>query len=104
MTLAELKTILNATGYPVAYSHFNEPTPLPYICYLVIDSSNFFADGKVYKKIDNVQIELYSDKKDLVAEAKLESILDENEIPYQTIEIFIESENLFQKIYETRLI
>lgn len=109
MTLTELKSILGATGYPVAYSHFiattDNPLPNPpYITYLVAYSSNFFADGKVYKKIDNVQIELYTTKKDLVAENKLETILDNNEIPYESTETFIESEQLFQKIYEMRLI
>lgn len=109
MTLAELKKILDAAGYPVAYSHFtattNNPVPKPpYICYLVAYSSNFMADDKVYKKIDNAQIELYTTKKDLVAEEKLESGLDANEIPYDFTETFLESEQLFQKIYEVRLI
>lgn len=104
MTLAELYTILKATGYPVAYSHFNEPQTPPYIVYLVAYSSNLIADNKVYKKINNVQIELYTAKKDLTAESALENVLDQHEIPYQTTETFIESEGLFQKIYETRLI
>ena len=109
MTLTELKKILDAAGYPVAYSHFTatstKPIPVPpYITYLVAYSANFMADGKVYKKIDNVQIELYTTKKDLVAEGKLETVLDDNEIPYETTETWIESEQLFQKIYETRLI
>ncbi|PEW54147.1 hypothetical protein CN448_32730, partial [Bacillus cereus] len=43
-------------------------------------------------------------KKDLVAEAKLEKVLDDHEIPYDSYGIFIESEKLFQKTYETRLL
>ncbi|WP_342541046.1 hypothetical protein MHI39_08215 [Heyndrickxia sp. FSL K6-6286] len=109
MNLIELKDLLDTVGYPVAYYQFiatnNKPVPdPPYITYLVAYSSNFMADGKVYKKIDNVQVELYTVKKDLTAEAKLEAVLDNNEIPYQTTETFIESEGLFQKIYEVRLI
>ncbi|MGG2091921.1 hypothetical protein AB1283_04210 [Bacillus sp. S13(2024)] len=109
MTLAELKKILDATGYPVAYSHFTGtttnpvPTP-PYITYLVAYSSNIIADNKVHKKIDNLQIELYTIKKDLTAESKLETVLEQNEIVWQSTETFIESENLFQKNYEVRLI
>lgn len=109
MTLKEIKTILEATGYPVAYSHFIEgpknslPTP-PYICYLSAYSSNFKADNKVYAKIDNLQIELYTIKKDLEAEKKLEDLLDNNDIAYETTEEWIENEKLFQKIYEVRLI
>ena len=109
MTLAELNTILKATGYPVAYSHFtattNTPLPIPpYITYLSAYSSNFKADDKVYAKIDNLQIELYTAKKDLTAEKKLEDLLDTNEIAYESTETWIDSEKLFQKIYEVRLI
>ncbi|MBJ8027761.1 hypothetical protein [Bacillus cereus group sp. N21] len=109
MTLAELKKILDATGYPVAYSHFiatpdnSVPAP-PYICFLVDGSSNMMADNKVYKKINDVSIELYTLRKDLVTESKLEKVLDDLEIPYESFEVFIESEKLYQKIYEMRLI
>lgn len=109
MTLSELVTILKATGYPVVYSHFNvsENNPMPeppYITYIFTYTSNMYADNKVYKKINNIQIELYTNKKDLQAESKLEDILDSHEIAYQTSELFIESENIFQKIYEMRMI
>ncbi|MFD1204013.1 hypothetical protein ACFQ38_02570 [Sporosarcina contaminans] len=103
MTLAELKKLLRATGFPVAYSHFKEAKPTPFITYLVTFSPNFHADNKTYHKINAVDIELYTDKKDLAAEAVLEKILDDNEIPYESDETFIESEQLFQKIYEVRL-
>ena len=108
MKLDELKTILEATGFPVAYSHFtetdNEPLPQPpFIVYLATYSSNFMADNKVHIPIENVQIELYTDKKDLDAEAKVEAVLNENEIPFQTSEIFIDGEQVYQKIYEMRL-
>lgn len=109
MKLEELKTILEATGFPVAYSHFieaeNAPVPdLPFICYLVVYSGNFNADNKVYKQIQTVQIELYTDKKDLESENQVETVLDSNEIPYATTETYIDSEQLYQKIYEVRLI
>lgn len=109
MTLSDIYTILKATGYPVAYSHFtgSTTTPLPtppYICYLSAYSSNLKADNKIYKKIDNLQIELYTSKKDLVVEKKLEDLLDTNEIAYESTEKWIDTEKLFQKIYEVRLI
>jgi hypothetical protein len=108
MNLNELHNVLQATGYPVAYLQFqeteNEPLPHPpFIVYLVAYSSNFMADNKVHHEIDVVQIELYTDKKDVIAETKLATILNENELPYSTTETFIESENMYQKIYEVRL-
>lgn len=109
MILSELKTILDGSGFPVAYSHFtpseNNPVPdPPFVCYLVTSSSNFSADNQVYKQIQNVQIELYTDNKDLEAEEKIETILNDHEIPFGTSETFIESEALYQKIYEVRLL
>lgn len=109
MTLTELQILLEATGFPVAYSHFVEtddlPIPAPpFICYLCTFSAHFFADDKVYKSIDTVHIELYTAKKDLNAEAKLEAILNENELLYNSIEVYIETEKLFQKIYEIEVL
>jgi len=107
--LSELVSILKTTGFQVVYSHFTvtEDNPMPdppYITYIFTYSSNMYADNKVYKKINNIQIELYTNKKDLQAEAKLEDLLDSNEITYQTSELFIGSERIFQKVYEMRLI
>lgn len=109
MTLAELKNILEATGYPVAYSHFieseNEALPAPpFITYLAVFSSNFSADNTIYKSVQVVQIELYTNRKDLNAESKVEAALNQNELPFSTTETFIDTEQLFQKIYEVRLI
>jgi hypothetical protein len=109
MNLIELKKILDATGYPVAYSHFTalpgNPIPKPpYICYLVDGSPNMIADNKVHHKINDVTIELYTIKKDLVVESKLEKALDDHEIPYESFEAFIESEKMYQKTYEVRLL
>lgn len=108
LTLGELIKILEATGYPVAYSYFtatpSTPVPAPpYICFLVDGSANLMADNKVYHKINDLNIELYTTKKNLVAEAKLEQVLDDHDIPYESYGTFIESEKMYQKIYETRL-
>lgn len=108
MTLEQLALILQSTGLPVAYSHFvqseNEPLPQPpFITYLVAYSSNFGADNKVYYQIRNIAIELYTDTKDLEIERIVEQTLNDNELFYQSTESYIESEQLFQKIYEVRL-
>lgn len=109
MTLLELVNLLRSTGFPVAYSHFENteenpaPNP-PFICYVIPDTENFKADNQVYHKISDVDIELYTDYKDFEAEKKIENVLDENKIPYDSYELYIESEKLFQKTYEVRLI
>ena len=103
MTLAEFKKLLDATGYPVAYSHFEKETTLPFITYLTPSTSNLIADNRVYQKINNVDVELYTKQKDLAAEQKLESVLDQAEIPYDVTEIFIEDQKVYQRIYEITL-
>lgn len=100
MTLAELKKLLDTTGYPVAYSHFEKEQKLPFITYLTPSTSNLIADNYAYQKFHNVDIELYTKKKDLAAEQKLESILDKNDLPYDVTEVYIEDEKVYQRVYE----
>lgn len=109
MKLVEFVTALKLLGLPVAFSHFesddNTPPPnLPFITYLTPSTANFMADNKVYHKVDNVDIELYTAKKDLVAEKLIEDMLDALELPYDASQSWIDSENVFQKLYEVRLI
>lgn len=109
MTLLEFVNLLKSTGYPVAYSHFEStetnpaPDP-PFICYVLPETDNFTADNKVYHKITDVDIELYTNQKDFEAEKKFEDLFDAHEIPWNSYETYIESEKLYQKIYEVRLI
>ena len=98
-TIVEL---LKAMGIPYAYDHFAEgesPDP-PFICYLCPESNNFSADGRVYFKIENINIELYTDKKDLSCESAVETVLDAHGIFYNKTEVWIESEKLYEVLYE----
>ena len=105
MTLLEFVQLLRSTGFPVAYSHFEDPTPdPPFICYTIPEQPHFTADNRVYHKISDIDIELYTAYKDFEAEKKLEDVLDANNIPYYPYETYIEGEKLYQKIYEVRLI
>ena len=104
MTLEKLNTILKAADYPVAYSHFNDSVKPPFITYLITDSENFTADNQIYKRIDNVNIELYTKIKDLAAEKKLEDLLNTNELVWDVSEEWIDTEKLFQRVYGIRLI
>jgi hypothetical protein len=109
INLSELKNVIDAAGFPVAYSHFvdssNFPLPEPpFIVYLCTSSANFIADNLVHTKMDNVQIELYTNTKDLAAEKLVEAALNDAELPWASTETYIESEQLFQKIYEVRVL
>lgn len=98
----KLIEILNEIGIPFAYDHFAEgesPDP-PFICYLLPGSDNFAADGKAYYKINEVNIELYTDTKDLSAEEQVEAVLDEHGIFYEKSETWIDSEKLYEVLYQ----
>lgn len=99
--MEELLQILKEIQIPFAYHHFAEgesPEP-PFICYLLPGSNNFSADGKVYYKINEVHIELYTDLKDLAVEQQMEDVLDEHGIFYNKSETWIESEKLYEVLY-----
>ena len=101
MTIENLVEMLQKTGIPFAYDHFAEgenPEP-PFICYLIPGSNNFAADGKVYFKINQVRIELYTDSKDLAVERKVEMVMDESGIFYNKSEVWIQSEKLYEVLY-----
>ena len=97
----ELMEIMKETGLPFAYDHFAEgesPDP-PFITFLLPGSNNFAADGRVYMKINEVHIELYTDEKNPETEALVEDVLDEHEIFYEKTEAWIESEKLYEILY-----
>ena len=93
--------ILEELGLPFAYDHFaeGESPETPFICYLSPGSDNFAADGKVYYKINEFHIELYTDYKDPELEERLEDILDAASIFYEKSETWIESEKLYEVLY-----
>ena len=101
----DLVKLLEETGIPFAYDHFAEgesPDP-PFICYLLPQSDNFSADGKVYLKVSSVNIELYTDSKDLAVEQKLETVLDVHGIFNDKTVVWIESEKLYEVLYSFEL-
>ena len=97
----DLLRLLEETGIPFAYDHFaeGESSDPPFICYLLPQSDNFSADGKVYLKVSSVNIELYTDSKDLAVEQTLEAVLDTHGIFYDKTEVWIESEKLYEVLY-----
>ena len=94
-------TILEELGLPFAYDHFTEgegPDP-PFLCYRCPNSDNFAADGTVYFPITEIDIELYTDKKDPKIEKELEDLLVKSGIFFDKTETCIESEKLYEVLY-----
>lgn len=104
MTLSDIYTMLNGITQfadKVAYRAFpvgNAPQ-MPYICYLSTNSNNFFADNKVAQKAESVDIELYTDTKDIASEELVEEKLNANNLPWEKTETYIDSEQCYQITY-----
>ena len=102
----DIVAMIQDMDMPWAYHHFaeGESPEAPFLVFLYPASDNFSADGRVYVKFNELNIELYTKKKDPEAELQVEDVLDDNGLFYQKSETFIESENLYEVIYEMRLV
>ncbi|MCI8913896.1 MAG: hypothetical protein HFF38_07180 [Lawsonibacter sp.] len=102
MELHEIVSMLAELGIPLAYHHFAEgesPAP-PFLLYLSPGSDNFSADGRVYWKTAQLDVELYTDLKDPELEERLEAVLDAAGLFYNKTESYIDSEKLYEILYE----
>lgn len=102
MSAEQIKDMLSEVGLPYEYDHFTihnwiEP---PFLVWRIPESDNFVADGITYVKIDVLNIELYSDIKDWDNEKKVEDILEKYGIAYQKTESYLESEKMYEVLYE----
>lgn len=103
--MRQMIQILKDIGLPYAYDHFAEggaPKP-PFICYQFPQSDNFSADGRAYLKKNQVSLELYTDKKAATLEQRVEAVLDDSLIFYNKSEVYIESEKLYEVLYQFTL-
>jgi hypothetical protein len=104
MTQAELYQALKSIGYPVAYGSFSSPVTPPFITYQFAHNSDLIADNINYVSIENFQVELYTTKKDLAAEQKVQDKLKELGLPYRKFETYLDEEKVYQILYEVQLI
>lgn len=106
MTLKEFYTVLASTGLPVAYLAFpaNKCPEMPFLTYQETGSNNFGADGKVYKRVKQLQVDLFSKNKNLAAEEALENALDAAEIFWQKMQTIDDNESCQRYTYEVEVI
>lgn len=98
----EVMGMVEELGLPLAYHHFaeGESHEPPFVVFLYPRGDNFAADGVVYYKINQLDIEVYTDLKDPELEEKVEAVLDRHGIFYHKSENWIESEKLYEILYE----
>ena len=102
MKTEEIKIMLEQTGLPVAYHHFSQQMKLPFLVYLLPESRNIIADDGVYQRGQLVRVELYTAKKDLEIEKKVENVL--SDMVWNRSETYIDSEDMYEIVYEMEVI
>lgn len=106
MTLADFRKILDKSGFPVAYLSFPaERCPaMPFITYQETGSDNFSADGKVYKRVRTLQVDLFTKNKQPAAEEALEAAFDDAEIFWNKFQTVDDNESCQRYTYEIEVI
>lgn len=100
MTHAELEALLSHTNIPWTYHHWDSPPLPPYGVYLDLDDVLFYADNRTCFYAAMVRLEVYSLERDVHLDDAVRAVLDAAEIPYEANFTYIESEGLYETIFE----
>lgn len=106
MTTAQVATMIESIGLDYAYYQFDEGCGQepPFIVFYYPDDNDFIADGRNYVKKCRLIIELYTDNKDFTTEAAVEAVLTANGFVYSRSETYIDSERMYEVIFQTEVI
>lgn len=100
MTHAELLAALQSTGIPWTYHHWESKQLPPYGVYLDIEDAPFHADDLTYVYFRAVRLEVYSLERDPALDNRVRDALDAAGISYDVDYTWIESEGLYETIFE----
>lgn len=99
----QLFTLLKTISIPVAYDHFDDNKVMlpPFMAYREQPKETFKADNKTYYKDYDFEIELVTLKKDIELEEEIETLFNDNNIPYdKSDEIWDSEEKIYHIFYE----
>lgn len=106
MTYQDVNNLIASFGLPYAYYQFPDNTKqaTPFVCFFYPNSNDLYADQSNYQRITALAIELYTANKDFANEANIEAKLNEAGLTYIKSETYLDSERLFEVIYETEVL
>lgn len=106
MTYQDIQTKLELTGLPVVQNFWEigQVPALPYIVYTFPNNSDFNADNTNYIEIVGMEVELYTDTKDIQTEKAVEAVVRAEFGPYDKSSSWISSEHMQQTIYSMEVI
>ena len=98
----QMLTDIESAGIPITYYSYpdNDAPSLPYAVYFTPSTRAEAADDKNHARIQTLYIELYTENKDILLEETLEEILDDYSLVFDKTEAFLQSENMFDTIYQ----
>lgn len=105
MKLTEIKTMLGQTGLKNTYYSYpiGDVPALPYLVWYLPSSENVAADDKVYKRVETLNIELYTKTKDFTTEAAVEAVLEAWNMVWDKTESYLEDEKMYEVLYEMQI-
>lgn len=95
-----LMELLQETGIPWTYHHWEKPPLPPYGVFLDTSNDPFFADNKTYADARAVRLEVYTLERDPALDAKVAAVLTTAELPFESDYLYIETENLYESTFE----
>lgn len=102
MTSEKIAQLLKTLDIPFRYKVFGEtPTP-PYIVYYADKESRYGSDDMNLLAEREIIIELYTDKKDLEIESKIDKLFEN--YSFVKYENYIDSERMFETAYHVTFI
>lgn len=102
MTFQDISQMIASIGYPYNYYQFEENSApaLPYVLFYYPQRDDVIADNKNYALKTALNVELCTEEKDFEAEADVEAVLINHEIPFTKTETYIDSEKMYLILYE----
>ena len=103
MEYEDLFNLLEITGIPVAYGHFDDNKTItpPFMVYRETSPNTFKADNNTYYRPYQFEIELVTIKKEPSVQKKIEELLGNNNIPYDILdEVWDNDEKIYHNFYE----
>jgi hypothetical protein len=106
MTYDSVPEALSATGFGVAYLQYDvgEDPKRPYLVYYYPSRDDVRADDSCYERVEALNVELYTERKDFDAEARVERALASLGLVFSATESWLDTESMYEKLYETEVI
>lgn len=99
MTLEDLKTRCENTGFKYAYGKFKKPTEPPHLVAITVDTDNFMADNKVFYGKTPIQLDYTYTEKNLDEQEKIENEILGDIAWNKTEETYLQDEDVWQVSY-----